>query len=107
MEYWTGDALSHPITQVHMSSFVMTNYSIYVLIYICTIQKSINLFRYKLAGILYCWKTNTAPLETNLQENNDKESNSDNVLLLETADAKKTKALCPMSIENKYYSLCP
>jgi hypothetical protein len=57
-----------------------------------------------LAGILYCWKTNTPPLETNLRENNE-ESNTDDVLLLETADAKKTKALCPMSIENKYYSL--
>jgi hypothetical protein len=36
---------------------------------------------------------------------NDKESNTDDVLLLETADAKKKTPLCPMSIENKYYSL--
>ncbi|KXG37225.2 uncharacterized protein LOC8080215 isoform X3 [Sorghum bicolor] len=83
MEYWTGDTLSHPIT-----------------------QESINLFRYKLAGILSCWKSNTAPLLTNFQENLDNKSNPDDVIILESANVEKnSKAMCPLSIENKYYSL--
>jgi predicted nuclease with TOPRIM domain len=45
---------------------------------------------------------------TNLQENIDNESNTDDVMILESADVENiSKALCPLSIENKYYSLMP
>jgi hypothetical protein len=45
-------------------------------------------------------------LDTNFQENVDNEANPDDVTILESPDVeKKSKALCPLSIENKYYSL--
>jgi hypothetical protein len=41
-----------------------------------------------------------------LQENLDNKSNPDDVIILESANVEKnSKAMCPLSIENKYYSL--
>lgn len=82
MEYWTGDTLSHQIT-----------------------QENINLFRYKLVGILLCWKSNTMELVTNFQENIDNETSPDDVIILEGPDVEKKSKACLLFVENKYYSL--
>lgn len=69
-------------------------------------QENIILFRYKLAGILLCWKTNTLAMVTNFQENHDNEANPDDVRILESPHVEKnSKALSPLSVENKYFSL--
>lgn len=101
MEYWTGDSLSHPITQVHISYFsdkliieIMLNFYIYVLIFICTAQENITLSRYKLAGILLCWKTNMAAMITNFEQNHYTEGNPNDVTIMESPDdQKKVKSI--------------
>uniref|UniRef100_K3YYT0 Ubiquitin-like protease family profile domain-containing protein n=1 Tax=Setaria italica TaxID=4555 RepID=K3YYT0_SETIT len=59
MEYWTGETLSHAIT-----------------------QEDISQFRQKLASILFCWKTNTAEMTTKSVQNHGTEENSNDVSLM-------------------------
>ncbi|XP_037404224.1 uncharacterized protein LOC119267026 isoform X3 [Triticum dicoccoides] len=84
MEYFTGCALSYPITQEMITSF-----------------------RFKLASILLCWKTNTAARTTIVEESNDDTNGDpDDVQILESLDdIKISKKKIPLSVENKYRSL--
>ncbi|XP_044326982.1 uncharacterized protein [Triticum aestivum] len=84
MEYFTGCTLSCPITQEMITSF-----------------------RFKLASILLCWKTNTASMTTIVEESDDdNKGDPDDVQILESVDdIKKTKQKIPLSVENKYRSL--
>ncbi|XP_044442874.1 uncharacterized protein [Triticum aestivum] len=70
MEYFTGCALSYPITQEMITSF-----------------------RFKLASILLCWKTNTAAMTTIVEESDDdSKGDPDDVQILESLDdIKKQK----------------
>ncbi|RCV10801.1 hypothetical protein SETIT_2G137600v2 [Setaria italica] len=96
MEYWTGETLSHAIT-----------------------QEDISQFRQKLASILFCWKTNTAEMTTKSVQNYGTEENSNDVVILESQDdgmkskdleslsihEMKSKELESLSDQNKYQSL--
>ncbi|XP_044410564.1 uncharacterized protein [Triticum aestivum] len=84
MEYFTGCALSYPIAQEMIKSF-----------------------RFKLASMLLCWKTNTAGRSTIVEESNDDTNGDpDDVQILESLDdIKKMKQKIPLSVENKYRSL--
>ncbi|KAM0890509.1 hypothetical protein ACQ4PT_026998 [Festuca glaucescens] len=83
MEYWTGNALSHPITQEIISSF-----------------------RAKLAAILLCWKNNTAPPTTMIEENDDSSGDPDDVIMSDKPFVQnQSKDNNSVSIENKYQSL--
>uniref|UniRef100_A0A0E0LW18 Ubiquitin-like protease family profile domain-containing protein n=1 Tax=Oryza punctata TaxID=4537 RepID=A0A0E0LW18_ORYPU len=66
MEHWTGDTLSHPITQEHMT-----------------------LFRSKLASILIRWKTNTAQTTPKSEQSDVIGDNSDCVKIFSSMDNKK------------------
>ena len=70
MEFFTGCALSYPITQEMITSF-----------------------RFKLASILLCWKTNTAAMTTIVEESDDdSKGDPDDVQILESLDdIKKQK----------------
>uniref|UniRef100_A0A0E0LYH7 Ubiquitin-like protease family profile domain-containing protein n=1 Tax=Oryza punctata TaxID=4537 RepID=A0A0E0LYH7_ORYPU len=54
MEYFTGDTLSHLVTQL-----------------LFTMQEDMKLFRYKLASILLCWKTNMVAKTSDITDNSD------------------------------------
>nr|TKW26999.1 hypothetical protein SEVIR_3G228300v2 [Setaria viridis] len=96
VEYWTGEILSHAIT-----------------------QEDISQFRLKLAGILLCWKTKTAEMTTKSVQNHGTEKNSNDVVILESQDdgmkskdleslsvhEMKSKELESLSDQNKYRSL--
>lgn len=76
MEYWTGETLSHAIT-----------------------QEDISQFRQKLASILFCWKTNTAEMTTKSVQNHGTEENSNDVVILESQDdGMKSKDLESLSV---------
>ena len=59
-------------------------------------------FRFKLASILLCWKTNTAAMTTIVEESDDDTKGDPDDGL---DDFKKTKQKLPLSVENKYRSL--
>ncbi|XP_020153429.1 uncharacterized protein [Aegilops tauschii subsp. strangulata] len=82
MEYSTEDTLCHPIT-----------------------QEIITPFRYKLASILLCWKTNTAAMTTMLEQSDIEEDPNDVVMLESPEDQNKAKSLNSLSFKNKYQSL--
>ncbi|XP_047086712.1 uncharacterized protein LOC124698250 [Lolium rigidum] len=83
MEYWTGHALSHLITQEIITSF-----------------------RYKLAAILLCWKNNTAPPTTMFEEIVDSEGHPDDVIMSDKPfDQNQSNDNNSLSAENKYQSL--
>ena len=72
MEYWTGHALSHPITQVNnyfvsKACTIIIPFKFYILIFDDHWQELITSFRYKLAAILLCWKANKASATEELQ----------------------------------------
>ncbi|CAO2165493.1 unnamed protein product [Urochloa humidicola] len=83
MEYWNGDSLSHPIT-----------------------QEDISHFRHKLAGILLCWKTNTAATTPHLKQSHASDVNCNDKLMLGSLDGQKElKTSDSLSVETKYQSL--
>jgi hypothetical protein len=66
-------------------------------------QEDISHFRFKLAGILLCWKTNTA---SSTQIHATEATNSNDVSKLENLDGQQeTKASEPLPEETKYESL--
>uniref|UniRef100_A0A453ETG1 Uncharacterized protein n=1 Tax=Aegilops tauschii subsp. strangulata TaxID=200361 RepID=A0A453ETG1_AEGTS len=62
-------------------------------------------FRYKLASILLCWKTNTAAMTTMLEQSDIEEDPNDVVMLESPEDQNKAKSLNSLSFKNKYQSL--
>ncbi|XP_047068132.1 uncharacterized protein LOC124675995 isoform X2 [Lolium rigidum] len=83
MEYWTGHTLSHMITQEIITSF-----------------------RSKLAAILLCWKTNTAPPTATFEEIDESEGHPDDVIMSDSPfDQNQSKVSNSSSSENKYQSL--
>uniref|UniRef100_K3ZCF8 Ubiquitin-like protease family profile domain-containing protein n=1 Tax=Setaria italica TaxID=4555 RepID=K3ZCF8_SETIT len=88
MEYWTGESLSHPVT-----------------------QEDINCFRYKLAGILLYWKTNiaqTTPQNISLLGSSDdqKEPKSSVSLSEETKYQSLLSVLSKISVNELVGCLC-
>ncbi|CAO2168486.1 unnamed protein product [Urochloa humidicola] len=83
MEYWTGESLSHPITQEDISDF-----------------------RFKLAGILLGWKTNTAETTPHFEQSHATDVNTNHISILGSSDGQKEhKTLDSLSEETKYQSL--
>ncbi|PNT76290.1 hypothetical protein BRADI_1g46820v3 [Brachypodium distachyon] len=82
MEYWTGHTLSHHIT-----------------------QEIIIEFRYKLAAILLCWKTNTAQASATIEESDYSEGDPNDVVMFECIDENQSNTLNSVSTEKKYQSL--
>lgn len=84
MEYFTSCSLPYTITQEMITSF-----------------------RYKLANILLCWKTNTTDMTTSVeQSDDDTEGDADDIRILESLDdIKESKPKITVFIENKYRSL--
>ncbi|XP_044957975.1 uncharacterized protein LOC123409047 [Hordeum vulgare subsp. vulgare] len=64
-------------------------------------------FRFKLANILLCWKTNTASITTIVEEtDDDTNGNPNDVQILESLDdIENSKQKIPLSVQMKYRSL--
>ena len=112
MEYWNGNTLTYPITQVYISfvwkPYIVNNILIfYILIIVVVSQEAISSFRYKLASILLCWKTNTAAMTTTVEQRDyDTDGDPNHVEMLESLDdRKKSKAPNSLSVQYKYQSL--
>uniref|UniRef100_A0A453ETG9 Uncharacterized protein n=1 Tax=Aegilops tauschii subsp. strangulata TaxID=200361 RepID=A0A453ETG9_AEGTS len=78
---------------------------LHVLIFVVVAQEIITPFRYKLASILLCWKTNTAAMTTMLEQSDIEEDPNDVVMLESPEDQNKAKSLNSLSFKNKYQSL--
>jgi hypothetical protein len=70
------------------------------------VQEIITSFRYKLAAILLCWKTNTAPPTTMVKESDYSDEDPDDVVMSDRPfDQNESKDNNSLSVENKYQSL--
>jgi hypothetical protein len=67
-------------------------------------QENINHFRYKLASILLCWKTNTAAMSQSDEQSLAAEDSFNDITILENPEIKK-ESLHLLSSERKYQSL--
>jgi len=77
-----------------------------VVISIITLQENINHFRYKLAGILLCWKTNTAVMIQSDEQSLAAEDSFNDITILENPEIQKEfKSSDLLSSETKYQSL--
>ena len=77
-----------------------------MLIFVGHWQERITSFRYKLAAILLCWKTNTAPPTTTIDESNDSQGDATDCIMSDRPfDKNQSKELNSLSVENKYQSL--
>lgn len=92
-------------------NYIDFTYSILIFKNILTIvyiaQEMITSFRFKLAIILLCWKTNTASMTTIVKETDD-DTNGDleDVYILESLDdIKNSKQKIPLTVEMKYRSI--
>lgn len=77
-----------------------------ILTFVRDAQEIINSFRYKLAAILLCWKENTAPPTTMLEEIDYNEGDPSEVIMSDIPfHQNQTKGPNSLSVENKYQSL--
>ena len=77
-----------------------------MLIFVGDAQEIINAFRKKLAAILLCWKNNKAPPTSTIEENDDSDGDSDDVMMSDKPfDENQTEDSNSLSILNKYQSL--
>ena len=77
-----------------------------MVISIITLHENINHFRYKLAGILLCWKTNTAVMIQSDEQSLAAEDSFNDITILENPEIQKEfKSSDLLSSETKYQSL--
>jgi hypothetical protein len=70
------------------------------------VQEIISKFRFKLAAILICWKNNTAPPTTTIEESDDSDGDPSDVIMSDVPfDKEEPKELNSFATENKYQSL--
>jgi hypothetical protein len=70
------------------------------------VQEIITSFRYKLAAVLLCWKTNSAQPTTMVKESDYSDGDPDDVVMSDRPfDQNESKDNNSLSVENKYQSL--